>query len=141
VATAQTVSEIMTRRLITVRPQDELIAAFRLMSEQAIHHLPVVDDNGLLVGIISDRDIIKFSSPFAGSSVQSERDKATMHIPVEKFMSRDVISIERTASIRSSVELVLQNGIHALPVVDNEHHVVGIVTVTNLLQSYLAALT
>jgi acetoin utilization protein AcuB len=140
-AAERTVNDIMTKRLITIHPKDELITAFRLMTDQGIHHLPVVDENGFLVGIISDRDVIKFSSPFAGSSVQSDKDKATLHIPIEKIMSRNVVYVERTATIRSCIETMLQNSIHSLPVVDAEHRVVGIVTSTNLLQAYLSALS
>jgi len=136
----KTAADIMTRRIVGVGPKDELVSALKLMTDNGFHHLPVVDPDGVLLGIISDRDIKKFSSPFVGSAVSSVRDRATMHISVDTIMVKQVVKVGRSSTIRSCVEAMLQHQIHALPVTDEGNRIIGMVTVTNLLQSYLSLL-
>ena len=101
------------------------------------HHLLVVDENGRLTGIVSDRDIKKFVSPFAGSGIATPRDDATLKLRVNKIMTKNVVVIPPETTIRACIESMLKYAIHSLPVQDNDGKLIGIVTSTNILNYVL----
>jgi acetoin utilization protein AcuB len=130
----------MIRPVKTIKTGAKLIEAHTMMSGMGIHHLLVVDAAGKLVGVLSDRDIKKFASPFAGSKVEDENDRATLSLPVERIMSKKVISVGPEATVKQCLETLLQKSIHALPVVDDTGKLLGLVTVTDILKLFLGRL-
>ena len=124
----------MSTSLLTVRPESTLKAAYNIMGEKKIRHLLVTDLKSRLLGIISDRDIKKYMSPFAGSSIESGRDRALMESQVSSFMKKEVITVNRDESLKSCITKMLENTIDALAVVDNEGIAIGILTTTDLLK-------
>lgn len=127
------VQEWMTTVLVTVRPDDPVAQAQRLMRYRRIRHLPVVRD-GRLVGIITDRDVrTALPSPatsFAAGEVRYLLDR----LLVERVMSRTVVTVGPSASLADAVSLVLTHRIGALPVLDGDQ-LVGILTETDLLRA------
>lgn len=112
----------------------------KIMTDAKIHHLLVVDDSGKLIGVVSDRDIKKFISPFVGSKRETTQDKATLLIKVENVMIKNVITCRPDDSIKAVVEMMLQKTIHSTPVVDDSGKLVGVVTSTDLLKLFLTSL-
>lgn len=132
-----TVGALMSRPVITIRPDSELWEARAAMSAHHVHHL-VVADRGRLVAIISDRDIAYHISPYASRSVATRHDEASLHRRVLQVASFELVTIRIDASVEEAAALILEEGISALPVVDEHSQIVGIVTSRDLLRGLLA---
>ena len=124
------VSDIMIKDLKTVTDTTTLIEAHMSMESKGVHHLLVVDEKGILVGVLSDRDVKKFSSPFAGSKLEQRQDRATMSIPISKIMTKKVFSCGPNDSIKTCTEVMLEKSIHSVPIVHEKGKLVGLVTAT-----------
>ena len=126
------VREVMTPDPLTVQPDDTLRTAQERMSECAWRRLPVVDENGRLVGIITDRDVrLALNSPL----VLRERWQDDMLInqtTVEVCMTPDPVVVAPDSPLQDAADMLLQRKISGLPVVDGDR-LVGIITVTDLL--------
>ncbi|NLE52485.1 MAG: CBS domain-containing protein [Chloroflexi bacterium] len=126
------VREVMTPDPLTVQPDDTLRTAQERMSECACRRLPVVDENGRLVGIITDRDVrLALNSPL----VLRERWQDDMLInqtTVEVCMTPDPVVVAPDSPLQDAADMLLQRKISGLPVVDGDR-LVGIITVTDLL--------
>lgn len=93
------------------------------MAVNEIRHLPVVDTERKLVGLLSDRDVMRSMIEHRGRSVT-----------VGEVMSRSVKTVPPEMSAVDAVELMLRAKCHALPVVDAQHQVLGIITSTDFLE-------
>lgn len=124
------INRIMTTDPTTVQIGDPISVAKQMFVSGDIHHLPVVK-NGLLVGIISSSDLLKFhlldGDPAALSSAT-----------VGQIMEADPVVLQSGASLRDAATTLSIGGYHALPVIEHNRALVGIVTtvdlVTHLLQ-------
>ena len=107
------VSHIMSTETVTAHIAQKPSEVYRLLTENSIHHVPVVNGKKL-VGMISSQ----FS--------------------IDKIMSTDLNTIKADDAIRSAAEKLSEGGHHSLAVVDNDGDLVGIVTTTDLVKYLLA---
>ncbi|WP_421134136.1 CBS domain-containing protein [Alteromonas sp. A079] len=121
------ITSIMSTRVVSVHMDDSLQSLRELFSATGFHHLVVVHDN-TLQGIISDRDLLKASSPFIDTISERARDRALLERKAHQIMTRDVITLSPTDSIYRAIELFNDNKISCLPVVDANRHPVGMVS-------------
>lgn len=121
------ITSIMSTRVVSVHMDDSLQSLRELFSATGFHHLVVVHDNKLQ-GIISDRDLLKASSPFLDTISERARDRALLERKAHQIMTRDVITLSPTDSIYRAIELFNDNKISCLPVVDANQHPVGMVS-------------
>jgi acetoin utilization protein AcuB len=121
------ITSIMSTRVVSVHMDDSLQSLRELFSATGFHHLVVVHDNKLQ-GIISDRDLLKASSPFLDTISERARDRALLERKAHQIMTRDVITLSPTDSIYRAIELFNDNKISCLPVVDAHQHPVGMVS-------------
>lgn len=127
------VSEIMTRKVVTTRPDDPTTKIWDLMVEKDFSGLPVVKD-GKLIGMITIFDMLKGT---ARISKESERRPAdSMQMPVEKFMSSPLYSVKPDDSVAAAIEQMLKHDVGRMSVVDGGK-LVGIVDRNDLIKSYL----
>jgi acetoin utilization protein AcuB len=137
------VSEVMTKRLVTVESTTTLTEASKIMREKSIRHLIVIDSSsGAFLGMMSDRDVKKFMSPFIGSTRATPQDMATAQIEVGKVMvSKDkVVAAKPDEEVKSAVDKMLTKKFGSLPVLDEQGKAIGIVTrgdMLKLLMSFL----
>ena len=115
------VSETMATDLITVTADTTLATARELMHGKAIRHLPVVDSEGKLIGIITDRDM-RDAQP---SSLLDEEDyartfKKVMQHTVGEVMTKDPLTITVFYTLQDTLLVMGQKKVGALPVVDEE---------------------
>jgi acetoin utilization protein AcuB len=115
------VSETMATDLITVTADTTLATARELMQEKAIRHLPVVDNEGKLIGIITDRDM-RDAQP---SSLLSKEDYArtfdkVMRHTVGEVMTKDPLTITVFYTLQDTLLVMGQKKVGALPVIDEE---------------------
>jgi CBS domain-containing protein len=111
------VSDLMTTALMTINADEPLAEAKVDMEVGLVHHLPVVDERGRLVGIVSDRDIVRRS------------DKKR----VSDVMSREVVTTRPDAPAHLAASMMLDYRIGSVPVVDEDGALVGVVTLTDYL--------
>jgi acetoin utilization protein AcuB len=127
------VGEIMTRAVVTVRMDDTLKRIQGIFEESRFHHVLVVED-GKLVGVISDRDLLKHLSPFIGQDLMERRqDTSTLQRRAHQIMRRQPVVANEEMSVKEAAELLLREDVSCLPVVSEKQHVRGIVTWRDLL--------
>ncbi|MEO8317120.1 MAG: CBS domain-containing protein [Bradyrhizobium sp.] len=138
--------QIMTRSVITVTPDDTILAAAKLMLERHVSGLPVVDTAGRLVGIVSEGDFIRRSE--IGTQKKRGRwlkfllgagEAATDYVhergsKISEVMTRDPLTITEDTPLDEIVTSMETNGVKRLPVM-NGTKLVGIVSRANLLQA------
>lgn len=132
------VFEKMKTDLISVRPETTLAEAKTLMQDNDFRHLPVVDDNDKLVGIITDRDMRDAhpSSLLAEEAYQRTLAEVMQH-PVEKIMTRDPITISPYYTLQDTLLVIGQKKVGALPVVDEKGRLRGIMSTRDLLRAFV----
>ena len=121
-------SHVITTNLKTVQISQKMSEVHRLVVENQIHHVPVVDGRRL-VGMISTTDIIRLNITV------SNADDWT----IGKVMKKNLVTIEIHDTVRKAAQLMSDGIFHSLPVVNKDGHLVGIITSTDLIR-YLAKL-
>ncbi|MFC1824931.1 CBS domain-containing protein [Thermodesulfobacteriota bacterium] len=133
------ISSIMTKRVVTVGMDDSLRKIAEIFSKTKFHHVLVIEDNKLC-GVISDRDLLKASSPFLYSLSELPRDLETLNKKAHKMMSTKPITVTKETNLNDAVELLLQKNISCLPVTSPDGQIEGIVTWKDLIMAYLKKL-
>lgn len=126
-------SEIMTKKLVTIGAQASLTEAYRLMQTRKIRHLPVVDDKGAIVGILSDRDLQRAMSP-KKKDIHELTFEFDPEFIVRDFMSWPVKTVAHDMSVRDVAQRMLKEKLSALLVVDADQKHKGIVTTDDMLR-------
>ena len=124
-----TIEEVMTTELITISPSTNLAEARNLMQENRIHHLPVVDENNDLVGLLTLTDVL------AATDSRLRDDDSRIHardIHVRDVMVTDVITVDARASLRQAALFIEKHKIGCLPVV-RDRKLMGIITDTDFV--------
>lgn len=129
-----TIADIMSRDPECVAPDTSLMEIRQLLHQRGFRHLLVVDEDSL-VGVISDRDVLRTLSPFLDTRRETPRDVRTLAKHASDLMRENPITIAPDASVQDANSLLLDNAISSLPVVD-DGTLVGIVTTKDLLSYY-----
>jgi acetoin utilization protein AcuB len=132
VATEMKVKDVMTVNPLTAAPDTTVRAAIALMRERGIQHLPVVDDAGRLVGILTDRDIRHAALVPALAEYVPWEHRRLKALRVRDVMTWSVVTTDPDASLVQAGWMMFQRRIGSLPVVDNAH-LVGILTEHDVL--------
>ena len=133
------VSRSMTRKVITVDQEACILDAQKLMAENKIRHLPIIDSNQQLIGIVTDRDIRSALPYHFLDAPQSEREKICA-LKVKDIMTKDPISISPAYTIQDALLLIQNSKVGALPVVDDNKRLTGIISVRDLLRAFINVL-
>ena len=126
------INQIMTRVTITIGMDDDVRRVRDLFEEYGFHHLLVVEKRRL-VGVISDRDLLRSVSPFIGKLSERSQDMATLNRRVHQIMTRKPVTISSEMKVEDAAEVMLERRVSCLPVVTEDGHAVGIVTWRDLL--------
>ncbi len=130
-----TVSERMTREVITISPKERVLVAKHILEKKRIRHLPVVS-KGRLVGIITERDIrCNLPSPTYSLGIH-ELSYLLEELHVQTVMTREVVTVTPETSIQAAAKLLLAHKIGGLPVLDGDR-LVGIITEVDLFKALL----
>ncbi|MBI3993180.1 MAG: CBS domain-containing protein [Candidatus Lambdaproteobacteria bacterium] len=125
----------MKRKLHAIAANDNLMRAWRLMMAYNIRHLPVLDEAGQLVGILSDRDIKKHALPLESRETILARQEHLESIRVGSVMIRNVITIAPEAPMQDAAFLLKKHRIDCLPVL-RDKRLEGMVTTTDFLDYF-----
>lgn len=124
---ARAVAELMSTKMLTLQRNDKLTIADDLMKQKRVRHLPVLDENGDLCGIVSQRDL--FRGAVLKSLGYGSRAEELMlaSLAVKDAMTEDPITVAPTASLPDAARLMLEHDIGSLPVLD-DGRLIGILT-------------
>ncbi len=130
------VRDLMTEKVFTLGPGDNLVALEDLMDARRVRHVPIVDREGDLVGLVSHRDLAR--------SVLGRMDELPMSVErdllrgrkVREIMTIEPETVEPEARLAEAAALLLENKIGCLPVVEGMH-LVGILTEADFVRDYL----
>lgn len=121
-----TVADHMTRNVITVFPNSTMAQTRELMAKNQKKGLPVVDEYGLLLGMITWRDV---------RMAEYKGGENAMRKPVTGFMHQNCLAVNPSLPFFEASRLVQENSLGTLPVVDNDNKLIGLVTRTDVLVS------
>ena len=121
------VKDIMTTTLYTLKATDRIDTARRLMAERAVRHIPIVDDQGHLVGLVSQRDVLAASMSMLAHLNEAERQAFNASTPLQSMMTRAPSVVPETMSLREAALFMQNHKYGCLPVV-RQGQLVGIIT-------------
>ncbi len=124
-----TIDAIMTTDLVTVKPSSTLAEARTLMHDRRIHHLPVVDDAGALVGLVTLTNVLAATDSILRDADNRIRAK---DITIDDIMVTDVATVDEHASLRQAALFLEKHRIGCLPVV-TDGELRGIITDTDFV--------
>jgi acetoin utilization protein AcuB len=133
------ISKLMTRRVVTIDPDADVQKAQKKMSGAHFHHLPVVDQDKRLVGIVTDRDI-RSAMPSSLSSEYISEKETLLRIKIKDIMTKDIITISPLDTLQDALLLLQRKKVGAFPVVDEQSKLVGIISVRDMLREFIAVL-
>ena len=134
------VRERMTRYPVLCPPDLSVNEAFDLMKKERIRRIPVVDKNGKLVGIVSDKDLLRVSPSPATTLSAYEIPYLLSKVKVGDVMTKKVITVIEDTPIEDAARIMVDNKIGGLPVVSEATVVVGIITETDIFKTFLELL-
>jgi CBS domain-containing protein len=118
-----TASDIMTSNVVTIRQTASVREALQTLDELDVRHLPVVDDHEGLVGMLSERDLLRL-----------RRSQDVLAQPVSEVMSGDIVMVNPATDVVEIIDLMTENRIGAVPVVDSDSQLAGIVSYVDVLR-------
>lgn len=121
------VRDLMAKKVFTLRADQKIHLAQDLMQSKFIRHIPIVDDDFHLVGILTHRDLLRASISSLAAVAASERRIFFAQIAIADIMQKDVVTIGPEIDLREAAGLMLERKLGCLPVVDGKK-LVGILT-------------
>jgi len=132
------ISEMMVKDLVTIHHDAKISEARELMDKNHVRHLPVVDSSGMLVGILTDRDM-RDAMPSVlldKKSCKKTWDRVLGH-SISEIMTKDVITIPIYYTIQDALMVIQKKKVGAIPVVDENGVLKGILSTRDLLASFV----
>lgn len=133
-----TVGTIMTRHVVTVSMDDTVKHVREVFESVRFHHL-VVLEGGRVVGVVSDRDLLRHLSPFVGKINERVQDSNTLERKVHQIMSRRLVSCGEGTTLAEAGRLMLDHRVSCLPVLTVSGACAGIVTMCDVMEWSLVA--
>ena len=130
------VNDQMSSPAVTIKPNMPFQDALNLMHERKFRRLPIVNESGELVGIVSERDLL-YASPSPATSLSIwELNYLLSKLHVKELMTEDVITTTPDTFIEDAAHLMAENKIGGLPVIDEQRHVIGVITETDVFRTF-----
>lgn len=147
--------EIMTKPVISIKEDATLAEAVKLLNDNAISGAPVVDNEGRVVGILSESDFLEYTQQIIGQPLKFPYDwlsngqevanitvgqrgvevvELITSTEINKLMSRDVVTFREEATFNQIVKTMAEKNINRLPIVDADEKLVGIITRSDVIK-------
>jgi acetoin utilization protein AcuB len=135
------ISKVMTKNVVTIDKDADISEAQEKMSKHIFRHLPVVDENNRLIGIVTDRDIrsVLPSSQFAQESSPEEWERF-LNCRIKDIMTKNPVTISPVDTIQDALFLFHKKHFGALPVVVEQQKVIGIISIRDILREFINVL-
>ncbi len=129
-------SEIMTKDLITLGPNDTLEVVDFIFNNNEFRHIPVINDAGRIIGIISKSDYFLLCSGM--TLVNKEAGEKKNHrffrtLLAEEVMKKDLVTLSPNTKVSVAAGIFKENLFHAIPIVDEDHTLMGMISTIDLL--------
>lgn len=126
----------MSHPVITVEPEVPIMEALNLMRSKNIRRMPVVDKQGKLIGIVSDKDLLNAGPSNATSLSVWEINYLVGKIKIKDVMTRSVLTVSGETPIEEAARMMVDNKVGGLPVM-NDDQLVGVITESDLFKVLL----
>ncbi len=130
------VADLMTKEVVTLYRNDEIALADDLMNLGRVRHIPVVDEDETLVGIITQRDLFRSALLQSLGYGKNVRDPTLAGIRIKELMTTNVITTHSSTPLRDAAELMLHQKVGCLPVLD-EGKLAGILTEADFVRAFV----
>jgi len=131
------VKDWMTKDVVTVSPDTPMLDAHQVMREKKIRRVPVVQ-NGKVVGIVTRSDVREAEPSDATTLNVWEINYLLAKLRVKDIMTSEVITVSPQDTIKTAATLLYENKIGALPVVENDNKLAGIITESDIFRILIA---
>lgn len=128
------VREWMTKEVLTITPDTSMMKASRLMKDNKVHRLPVLDDTGSVVGIVSDRDIKSASPSKATTLDMHELYYLLSELKVKDIMTKSPVCARENDSVEGVALVMMERRFGGMPVVDANGKLLGIITESDIFR-------
>ena len=131
------VRDRMSSPAVTIEADTSFPDALKLMRDRRFRRLPVMDKKGRLVGIVSERDLL-YAAPSSATSLSIwEVQYLLSNLHIRTIMTKDVVTTTPDTPVEDAARLMVAHKIGGLPVVDGHKHVVGVITETDIFQTFV----
>jgi CBS domain-containing protein len=130
-----TAVDVMHSRVLVAHPGDRLVVAIQKLVDAGVRHLPVVDDDFRVVGILSDRDV-RTAVGDPRSAIDREEDDFLAGLTVQHVMTAEPVCVPPTTSVLQLAELLLDGKIGAVPIVSDDDKLLGIVSYVDVIAHF-----
>lgn len=141
------IKEVMTKDVVSIKPDDNTKEAIELLFKMRISGLPVIDEKGKLVGMFTEKDVLAHILPSyiekVGRFIYEENPKSTkkkfielQNFKVSQLMRTDVVTVNEDTALCEVARIMLLEKVRRIPVLDKEKKVVGIVAREDIVKSY-----
>ncbi len=128
------VGDVMSKNILFAHPNHKFTELCRLFYEMDIHHLPVVDEDFKLIGMLSSNDVLKAYSFKVPLLDRLDEETLNSRFTIYDLMTpAPLICVNREATLTEASALITDHHIHALPVMDGDR-IVGIITSTDIVR-------
>ncbi len=129
------IKDLVNKKVVTVEMDDPLRVVKEIFDNTKFHHLLVVE-NGVLCGVVSDRDLLKALNPNVGTIRETAQDAAVLNKKVHQIMTRKLITLGLDASFYDALEIFDQHRVSCIPIVDaNREKALGIISWRDILRA------
>jgi len=135
------IDKSMTRKVIAIRPETSLLEARGMMDSKHIRHLPVVDADNTVIGVITDRDL-RSALPSSFSTCQNDPKEMERisKLKVGEVMTKNPITISPSNTLEDALLMMHKMNMGALPVVDEAGKLKGIISTRDLIRAFINVL-
>lgn len=130
------IKDIMSQAVISVFPEDRLLRIKEIFDKNNFHHLPVIDTAGKLQGILSKGDIQRVEHHFTLFNRRKSQEVNEMvfkSLSAKDIMTKEVAKIKKEDTVETALGYFRENLFRALPVVDDDENLIGMLTTFDLL--------
>jgi CBS-domain-containing membrane protein len=130
------IKNVMTTDVICVHPNDLMIKVKEIFATNTFHHIPVIDGNEQLTGILSSHDYSKMLTTFSvfeNSKADVANRNFMLSMMVKDVMTEQVAKLQPDDKISVALKIFKENLFHAIPIVNEKNRVVGILSTFDLL--------
>ena len=122
------VEEVMANNVICINMDDRLTVIRELFIKHKFHHLLVINNNGELIAVLSERDYFKATNSNQELPSANDKDLAMLNKRVHQIVSKKLVAIQELSTFSAAIKLFHDTGVSCLPVINSKNKPVGILT-------------